>query len=208
MGRSPRHPGRFLVLEGCDGAGKSTHAGLLRDRLQALGREVLLLREPGGTEVGERVRAILLDPALKGMDVRTELCLFMACRAQLVATVIEPALQRGAVVVCDRFLYSTIVYQGIAGGLPEEDIRAVARVAVGGLEPDRIVVLDVPVAETMTRTGGGRDRMELKGEAFLRRVREGYLQLASGDPTAVVVDATQPREIVARHVWEHVREDV
>lgn len=197
--------GRFLVLEGNDGAGKTTHVGLLRERLEESGKEVVLVREPGGTDVGERVRTIILDPTLTSMCVQTELFLFMACRAQLVARVIRPALERGAWVISDRFLYSTIVYQGLAGGLPEEDIRAVANVAIGTVRPDATIVLDIPVAETMVRTGGGRDRMENKGESFLRMVREGYLNLAATDASATVIDATKSREVVARQVWETVR---
>jgi len=198
--------GCFLALEGPDGGGKTTQAGRLMDRLAAAGREAVLVREPGGTALGERVRAVLLDPDLEGMGAPAEACLFMACRAQLVTEVIRPALERGAVVVSDRFLLSTLVYQGVVGGLPMDAIAAVADLATGGLRPDRTVVLDVPPEVGLGRIEGGLDRMERKGAGHQARVRDGYLALAREDASAIVIDGTAPPDHVAEQIWEAVRD--
>jgi dTMP kinase len=181
--------GVFLALEGPDGSGKSTQAARLREWLVGRRRQVVPVREPGGTAVGERVRQILLDPAVGEIDVRTEMLLFMACRAQLVDEVIRPALRRGEVVVSDRFLLSTLVYQGCVGGLPAGPLREVADLATGGLLPDVTVVLDIPAEVGLARSGEA-DRMEQKGPAYHRRVREGYLRLADQMQNVVVVDAS------------------
>lgn len=199
-------PGRFIVLEGPDGSGKSTQAERLGIRLAETGRETLLLREPGGTRLGERIRAILLDPDLAETGVRAELFLFMACRAQLVEEVIRPALARGAVVICDRFLLSTRIYQGRVGGLPDEAIQSVAAIATGGLRPDRTVVIDVPAAIGLERVGEARDRMEARGLDFHQKVRQGYLDMAAEDDRIVVLDGTRPPDEVANAAWEAIRD--
>ncbi|MFH0911215.1 MAG: dTMP kinase [Planctomycetota bacterium] len=196
--------GIFLAIEGPDGGGKTTQAGLLAEHLRKAGREVVPVREPGGTPLGERVRALLLEEDFSGMDVRTELFLFMAARAELVRQVIRPALARGAAVLSDRFLLSTLVYQGLAGGLPLEEVRVAGRTATGGLAPDLTLVLDVPAEVGLARLKRAPDRMEEKGLAFHRAIRQGYLDLAPNDPGIVVIDATQPAEAVAGAVWEAV----
>lgn len=194
--------GKFLVLDGPDGSGKSTQFKKLCDLARAAGVVVCDVREPGGTEVGERIRAILLDPVHDEMNVRAEMLLYMASRAQLVHQKIIPALARGELVLTDRFISSTHAYQGAAGGLPREDIVAVGKAACGSLEPDLVVIFDVdektaaqrlagtpaksnrrnasPTTGT-TKPAGGlagslfADRMERKGDDFRAKVREGYL---------------------------------
>jgi dTMP kinase len=195
--------GRFVAVEGPDGSGKTTQAEQLADYLRGRGGEVLLVREPGGTRLGERVREVLLDPDLAELGVRSELMLFMACRAQLVEEVIRPALARGALVVSDRFLLSTQVYQGVVGGLPAGSIQAVAAAATGGLEPDLTLLLDVPAEVGLARLGQARDRLERKGVAFHRRVRQAYLDLAE-EARALVIDGTQPLPAVIAAVRKAV----
>jgi len=197
--------GRFLVLDGPDGAGKSTQIAMLTRRL-ADAVEVVAVRDPGGTAVGDRIRAILLDTAHADMAVACELMLYMASRAQLVSQIVRPALARGACVVSDRYISSTIAYQG-AGGTDVNAIRRVADVAVGGLWPDVTVILDVPAEMGLSRVSrrGAGDRVEQKGLEFHRRVRELFLRQAKDSPADVaVVDATQSPGIVHEAVWEAV----
>src|SRR5262245_1356222 len=136
--------GLFLVLEGPDGSGKSTQAKRLADRLEAMGRDVVLVREPGGTPVGERVRALLLDPEVGDLDALTEVLLYQAARRRLVVERIRPALEAGKTVVCDRWHFSTQAYQGAGGGADPAAIRVTTRLATEGLEPRRAILLDVP----------------------------------------------------------------
>ncbi|MFM7800348.1 MAG: dTMP kinase [Planctomycetota bacterium] len=189
--------GRFLAFEGPDGSGKSTQIAKLQAWAESQGLPLLVVREPGGTPIGERVRDILLDPAHEEMNVRCEMLLYMASRAQLVQERIEPALRAGTCVLSDRFVGSTLAYQGAAGGLPEADIRAVAQVAIGGRWPDLDVLFDVDTETAMRRLNPLLDRMESKGSAFHRRVREGYLAESRRDPKRhLVVDATRtPDEV-------------
>jgi dTMP kinase len=191
--------GRFLAFEGPDGSGKSTQIAKLQTWADAHGLPLLVVREPGGTPIGERVRDILLDPAHEEMNVRCEMLLYMASRAQLVQERIEPALQAGSCVLSDRFVGSTLAYQGAAGGLPEADIRAVAQVAIGGRWPDLDVLFDVDTETAMHRLNPLLDRMESKGAAFHRRVRDGYLAEARRDPKRhLVIDASRtPDEVFA-----------
>ncbi|MCH2160280.1 MAG: dTMP kinase [Phycisphaerales bacterium] len=189
--------GRFLVFDGPDGSGKSTQI----DRFSAFCGEhdvsLELVREPGGTAIGEAIRAILLDPAHQEMTVRAEMLLYMASRAQLVRERIRPALESGAMVLADRFISSTLAYQGTAGGLDIEEIMEVGRVATDGVEPDLVVIFDVDEKTSRSRLGESRDRMEMKDEAFHRRVREGYLAQARRDPARHrVIDASQSPEEV------------
>jgi dTMP kinase len=188
----------FVSFEGIDGSGKSTQARLLADRLRQQGREVVAVREPGGTELGERVRDLLLDGA--SMAPWAEAALFASARAQLVAEVVAPALERGATVVCDRFLDSSLAYQGIARGLGVEAVLEVNRLATGGVLPDRTVLLTVPVEQAAARAAGPGDRIEREGEAFLERVAAAYLELAAMFPQriAVVDGSFGPDEVAAR----------
>ena len=197
--------GVFITLEGADGCGKSTQAARLTGRLAATGREVVRLREPGGTAVSEKIRSLVLDPENDRMAPECELLLFEASRAQLVREVVEPALSRGAVVVCDRYYDSTYAYQAAGRALPEDVIRRANALGSCGVDPDRTLVLDMPTADALARaTKGGADRMEAEGLEFQRRVREGYLRLASEEPARVrVVDAAgSVDEVEARLVSE------
>lgn len=191
--------GVFITLEGADGCGKSTQAARLADALEASGREVVRLREPGGTAISEKIRAILLDPANAEMCPECELMLYEASRAQLVREVVEPALSRGAVVLCDRFYDSTYAYQAGGRSLPEGLVRRANALGSCGLDPDRTLVFDLdPELAYARATAGGADRMEAEGLAFQRRVRDAYLRLAQAEPARVrVVDASGEREAVA-----------
>ena len=191
--------GVFITLEGADGCGKSTQAARLADALEASGREVVRLREPGGTAISEKVRAILLDPANAEMCPECELMLYEASRAQLVREVVEPALSRGAVVLCDRYYDSTYAYQAGGRSLPEDLVRRANALGSCGLDPDRTLVFDLdPELAYARATAGGADRMEAEGLAFQRRVRDAYLRLAQAEPARVrVVDASGEREAVA-----------
>ena len=192
--------GALIAFEGVEGAGKSTQLDLLRDELERRGHEVVVTREPGGTPVGERVRAVLLDPAVD-LDPRAEALLFAAARAQLVEQVIRPALERGAVVLCDRYLDSSLAYQGGGRGLGRGPVEEVNRFATGGLLPDLVVLLDLDPAEGLGRHAARRDRIEVEGLGFHRRVRDAFRELAAGDPDRfAVVDGAAPADRVAAGV--------
>ena len=197
--------GTFITLEGADGCGKSTQVALLADAIQAAGREVVRLREPGGTSISEKIRALVLDPDNAEMASECELLLFEASRAQLVRQVIEPALARGAVVLCDRFYDSTYAYQAAGRAL---DVRVISQAnALGSCDvtPDLTLVLDMDTKDALARaTRGGADRLEAEGVAFQERVRQGYLDLAAAEPGRVhVVDATgSTEEVLGRLVDE------
>ncbi|MCH4082914.1 MAG: dTMP kinase [Olsenella sp.] len=201
-----RRGGTFLSLEGVDGCGKSTQARALAERLRAAGLDVVSVREPGGTALGEKIRGILLDPANGAMCDECELLLYEASRAQLVREVIEPALARGAVVVCDRYLDSTFAYQAGGRGLDAGLVRSCNALGSCGVLPDRTLVLDMPAREGLGRAvgaSGGADRIEAAGLAFQQRVRDAYLGLAQEDPARVrVVDASGTPDEVARRVDE------
>ncbi|MGQ5425716.1 dTMP kinase [Thermophilibacter sp. ZX-H3] len=190
--------GIFITLEGADGCGKSTQAELLAEVLLARGREVVRLREPGGTPISEKIRALLLDSANAEMVPETELLLYEASRAQLTRQVIEPALERGAVVLCDRYYDSTYAYQAGGRGLDETIVRQSNVLGSCGRVPDRTLVLDLDPAIGYARaTAGGADRMEAEGLAFQERVRAAYLRLADEEPARVrVVDAAGEKDAV------------
>ena len=195
--------GVFITLEGADGCGKTTQAALLEAALAAAGREVVRLREPGGTALSEKIRALLLDPANAEMSADCELLLYEASRAQLVRQVIEPALARGAVVLCDRYYDSTYAYQAGGRELPEATVRAANELGSCDCVPDRTLVLDLEPAVAYARaTMGGADRMEAEGLAFQERCRAAYLRLAAEEPARVrVIDASGKKErVLARLV--------
>ena len=202
--------GRFLTLDGPDGGGKTTQAARLAAWLHARGVEVVTCREPGGTALGERLRAILLDRATVNLSLRAELFLFMTSRAQMVEEVIRPALSAGKVVITDRFLLASIVYQGDAGGLPVAEIAQVGRAATGGLLPDLTLILDVPPRVARDRVGAARDRIEDRPDDYQARVREGYLRAAraGGLPEypapIVVIDASADPDAVFLRIRSEV----
>lgn len=186
---TPEHPGLFVAFEGGDGAGKSTQSRLLGAALEALGREVVLTREPGGTALGAAIRQVLLHG--DHVAPRAEALLFAADRAHHVATLVRPALERGAVVLTDRYMDSSIAYQGVARALQHDDIRAISRWAVQDLLPDLTVLLDVTPEQGRARRGGVHDRLEREDDTFHEAVRQGYLQLAAAEPARyLVLDAT------------------
>ena len=200
--------GVFITFEGGDGSGKSTQLKLLARRLEAAGIPVRTLREPGGTSVGEAVRAILLNPDHSGLDDTAEILLYEAARAQLVAEVIEPALEAGEVVLCDRFFDSTTAYQGYARGIDLSEVAALNRAATGNLKPDRTLLLDIdPQAGLKRATSDGADRLEGEDLGFHDAVRTGFLTIAAEDPQRVrVVDADGTIEEVAERVDAALRD--
>ncbi|MDR3229189.1 MAG: dTMP kinase [Puniceicoccales bacterium] len=200
--------GFFITFEGGEGAGKTTQIALFAERLRAEGRAVRVVREPGGTALGEEVRGILKHaPYGDSLDDRAEMLLFAASRAQLVAEVIRPALEAGETVICDRFADSTLAYQGRGRGLPEDVIAVVNNFATGSLVPELTVLLDLPATEGLARAHkraaeAHRDRMETLGSAFYERVRTAYLEMAQRDPTRFfVVDARLPAAEIAEKIW-------
>ena len=190
-------PGRFIVLDGPDGCGKSTQMSRVKAFCLRFGIEMEHVREPGGTTIGEQVREILLDAANDRMVVRTEMLLYMASRAQLIAERIQPALKAQRFVLADRFISSTLAYQGTGGGLSPEEIMSVGDVTTAETKPDLVVILDVDTEIASTRISGELDRMERKGKAFHERVRAGYLDQIERDPDRYLrIDAGQgPDEV-------------
>ena len=193
---------RFVVFEGGEAAGKSTQAARLAARLGAV-----LTREPGGTAVGIAIRSLLLDPATAGLDDRAEALLMAADRAQHVAEVVRPALAAGRHVVSDRYVGSSLAYQGFGRGLPLDEVRRLSAWATGGLWPDVVVLLDVPRHAATVRLDARADRMEAAGDGFHQRVADGYRALAAAEPDRwVVVDGTPEPAAVEAAVWAAVVE--
>ena len=194
--------GVFITFEGIDGCGKSTQTSMCRTWLEELGRTVLLVREPGGTKIGERIRELLLDKKNSSMAPLTELFLFEAARAQIVEEVIKPALSEGKIVICDRFFDSSYAYQGCARGLGPEMVSRLNMDATGGLAPDVTFFLDISVEGAIKRRnvrGEEKDRIESAGDAFQEKVRQGFIRAASEDGRIVTVDASlSPDEIFAQ----------
>ncbi|MEW6027487.1 MAG: dTMP kinase [Planctomycetota bacterium] len=176
--------GKFIVIDGPDGCGKTTQIRLLNQYLKRQHRRVLVVRDPGSTPISEGVRKILLNPRYKEMTPLTELFLYFASRAQLVDQIISPALKKNTIVICDRFLSSTIVYQGYAGNIGAKKVRDLWRQASGGFEPDITIILDVPPKKGFERIKNSRassDRMEQKALLFHKKVRAGFIKLARSD---------------------------
>jgi dTMP kinase len=195
----------FVSFEGLDGSGKSTQAELLADALEKDGRQVVATREPGGTPLGERIRELLLDG--EPMSPWSEAALFTASRAELVDKVIGPKLAEGADVVVDRFLDSSLVYQGIARGLGIERVLALNLDAIRGILPDLTFLLLLDVDEAVKRSAGARDRIEREGEGFMTLVDNGYRQLAGLFPQRIVaIQGEAPAHDIAKEVLGHVRE--
>jgi dTMP kinase len=191
--------GRLISLEGGEGAGKSTLLAGLRAHFERSGMDVLYTREPGGTPVGEAIRALVLDPAHRGMAVETELLLMFAARAQLVREVLQPALVSGRWVLCDRFTDASYAYQGGGRGVDAMRIGELERIATGGLKPDLTLLLDLPVAHGRARASqrSDADRIEVERDDFFERVRVTYLARAQAEPARFrVIDALQPVDAV------------
>lgn len=179
--------GAFITFEGSEGCGKSTQSRLLWRYLKQKGCDVVYLREPGGTRVSEKIRRILLDRKNEGMSAACETLLYMAARAELVSRLIEPALKGGKVVVCDRFLDSTLAYQGYGLGIDLPLIRAMGKFATAGVAPGLTIYLDIPVKDGLRHRGGSEDRIEKRSLAYHRRVAAGYRALARKEPGRIRV---------------------
>lgn len=204
MAQSAR-PGVFITFEGGEGAGKTTHISFLADALRSQGAEVLRVREPGGTAAGEALRAIVLDAGSEGLSDQSELLIFEAARAQLVREQIAPALERGAVVLCDRFCDSTLAYQGYGRGLSLDFIRAANEFACQGVYPQRTVLMrasDCAQVGLQRATRHSADRMECQGDRFHADVNRGFDEIAASCPERIrVVDSSQPKPRTARCVF-------
>jgi dTMP kinase len=194
----------FITVEGIEGCGKSTLVAALAERLRDSGKEIIVTREPGGTPVGDAIREIFLKPGL-AIAPLTEALLINAARAQHVLDLIDPALRRGALVLCDRFIDSTLAYQGYGRGIDVSFLRELCNTAAGGLEPDLTFLLDIPVAisreRACARDGSTGDRMEREDSGFYEAVRHGFLDLAQRDRRHKVIDATKPPEEVAAEAY-------
>jgi len=196
----------FISFDGVDGVGKSTQTELFVEWLREQGQSVVTCRDPGSTELGERLRTLVLKASDIKIDAESEMLLYMAARAQLVAEVIQPALAAGQFVVSDRFLLANVVYQGHAAGLDPQSIWDVGKVATAGQQPDLTIVLDMPLERAVGRIGRELDRMEAKGSDFLQRVREGFLAEAERAPEQIkVINADQQIEEVQEDIRQVVR---
>ncbi len=204
--------GHFITFEGGEGSGKSTHASILAQRLQSAGREIVHTREPGGSPGAEIIRHILLSGLAKPLGAETEAILFAAARDDHVRNVIEPALNEGKWVICDRFIDSTRVYQGVLGKVDAQLIRALERITVGKTMPDLTFILDVPAMIGLARATKRRgednaDRFEAELAEFHEALRQAYRRLAEKEPRRIVlIDGCAPREVVADMIWAVVGE--
>ena len=203
-------PGHLITFEGIDGSGKTTQIAYLSARLTADGIPVLLLREPGGTKIGEAIRSILLDKSHTDMCMETELLLFAAARAQLVREVIVPELAAGKWVICDRFYDSTVAYQGYGRLLDRSVIRSLNELSVGRCQPAITILLDLPVECALARLTGRKrlmDRLDHESVSFMQRTRDGYRHLAETEPDRIVVmNAAEPEEQLAEQIYRTIRE--
>jgi dTMP kinase len=202
--------GLFITFEGGEGCGKSTQIAALKARLEALGKTVVQTREPGGTALGESVRKLLqYDDAGHGMSPEAELLLFAASRAQHVRELIAPAIAEGQIVLCDRFLDSTTVYQGVARAIDSKKVDTINQFAIGDTNPDLTILIDLPpeigLARVHARSDGQLDRMEKEAIGFFQAVRQGYLDLAKSEPKRfLVLDGSQSVEELETQIWQKV----
>jgi dTMP kinase len=205
-------PGKFITFEGGEGAGKTTQVKRLAERLRVLGHEVIETREPGGSPGAEAMRHLLLSGAAKPLGPNAEAMLFAAARDDHVTSVIRPALAGGIWVICDRFIDSTRVYQGVLGAVDEKLIRALERVTVGSTVPDLTIVLDVPVEVGLSRAGKrgeGMDRFESESLAYHQRLRDAFRQLAESEAQrCVLIDATTNPDVLAVRIWMAVADRI
>jgi len=179
--------GMFITFEGGEGSGKSTHSKLLCDFLRRKGLKVLHTREPGGTSISEKIRKVLLDTRNKEMDVISEMLLYMAARAEIIKQKISPALKKGNIVICDRFIDATLAYQGYAGGIDISIIKNIGRLVTKSISPDVTFFLDIDVKKGLKRSGRNKDRIERKSILYHKKVRKGYLSIAKKEPKRVKV---------------------
>ncbi|MCE3198028.1 dTMP kinase [Paenibacillus sonchi] len=205
--------GFFITLEGGDGSGKTTVLGRVAAYLQNHSMPYLITREPGGIEIAEKIRSIILDPAHTAMDARTEALLYAASRSQHLAEVVEPALKEGLTVLCDRFVDSSLVYQGYARGLGIEEVRSINQFATGGRMPDLTFYLDVDPEVGLSRIAANQDRevnrLDLESMAFHQKVREGYRQVVKSDPQRIVVlDANRPIHMVEQDIVQTLKDRI
>ncbi|SEU31653.1 dTMP kinase [Paenibacillus sp. NFR01] len=209
MGRN----GYFITLEGGDGSGKTTVLGRVAAYLQNHSMPYLITREPGGIEIAEKIRSIILDPSHTAMDARTEALLYAAARSQHLAEVVEPALAEGLTVLCDRFVDSSLVYQGYARGLGIDEVWGINRFATGGRMPDLTFYLDIEpevgLARIAANQGREVNRLDMEGLAFHQKVREGYLRIVESDPKRIVVlDAGRPIHLVEEDIVRTLKERI
>jgi dTMP kinase len=216
--------GQFVVFDGPEGCGKTTQTHLLKHRLEQDGNKVELFRDPGSTRIGERIRHILLNPEHQEMAMRCEMLLYMAARSQMMKELILPALDAGAVVICDRFVSSTLAYQLGGDGLRSAEIKAVAEIAIGGRWPDLTILLDIPLERSSKRVMPKfmlpfpedvkntiaremtKDRIEQRPDEYHEQVRRNYLQQAAENPDRYcVVNADRPSDEVADEIWQILR---
>lgn len=204
--------GLFITFEGGEGCGKSTQIAALKARLEAMGKAVVQTREPGGTALGESVRSLLQhDDAGQGMSPEAELLLFAASRAQHVRELVAPAIAQGKIVLCDRFLDSTTVYQGVARAIDSKKVKMINQFAIGDTMPDLTILIDLPpeigLARVHARSDGQLDRMEKEAIEFFQAVRKGYLDLAKSEPKRfLVLDGSQSVEELETQIWQRVGE--
>jgi len=197
--------GKFITFEGSEGSGKSTQAQLIYDYLKKRNIPALHIREPGGVKISESIRNILLDIHNTQMANECEVLLYMAARSQLVEEKILPALKDGKVVLCDRFLDSTIVYQGYGNGVAIEEIKAIGLFATQGIVPDLTFIFDIDTKEGLSRTGKVKDRIELRSLDYHNRVRQGYLQLAKEDPDRIkIIKVDNTKEEIYQVVRKYI----
>lgn len=201
--------GTFLTFEGGEGGGKSTQIAKLKDALESRGMAVVVTREPGGSPIADRIRAMILDPTMKGLVSLAELFLYEASRAQHLADTIQPALNRGAVVICDRFADSSIVYQGAARGLDARLVKKLNYIATGGLQPDRTLVLDLDPEIGLARAGkrGTLDRMESEALSFHKAVRAGYKKIAKAEKKRVrLINANRSIDAIHESILDALKD--
>lgn len=202
MSHEPPHPysGRLITLDGIDGVGKSSQIEILAERLQSEGRDLLCVRDPGSTDLGTKLRAMLLDSDL-AMHRRTEAMLFMASRCEMIESNLKPALADGVTVISDRFLLANVVYQSVGGEVDAQTLWQLGRLACGGVQPDVTLLLDLPAEVSMQRVGGEADRMESRGVDYMSKVRQAFLdELPNAGGQTHVVDASGTIEEVAEAI--------
>lgn len=196
---------KFITLEGSEGSGKSTQSALIVDYLKTKGMDVIALREPGGVKISEAIRNLLLDVRNDAMGKECETLLYMAARAQVVREVIAPALTKGQIIVCDRFLDSTIAYQGCGHGLDIGFIKTVGAFATCGIQPDLTLLFDIEVEKGLSRTNAQKDRIELRPLEYHEKVRQGYLKLASEESQRIkLIKVDAPKEEIFKRVRGHI----